>query len=71
MSKKDLFVIIYATIWASVIVIGFMYNYFNKWVSTSDYIVLSNFLFLSITSSFVFIKPIRNWVNKYIIEKLP
>ena len=71
MSKRDLFVIIYSCIWGSLGAILVTLNYFNHWIETSTFVILWNALFLSITSSFVFIKPIRRFVDKHIIEKLP
>lgn len=71
MKKRDLFVIIYSVVWGSLGVILATLNYFNHWIENSTFVLIWNSLFLTITSSFVFIKPIRRFVDKHIIEKLP
>lgn len=71
MSKRDLFVIIYCSVWGSLDVILYTLVHFNHWMDDSKFLILSNFLFLIITSLFVFIKPIGRFVDKHIIEKLP
>ena len=71
MSKRDLFVIIYCVVWGSLGVILAALNHFNHWMENSTFVLIWNTLFLSITSSFVFIKPIGRFVDKCIIEKLP
>lgn len=71
MSKRDLFVIIYCAIWGSLGVILATLIYFNHWMDDSTFVLMWNVLFLTITSSFVFIKPIGRFVDKHIIEKLP
>ena len=43
----------------------------NHWMDVSTFSLLWNILFLTVTSSFVFIKPISRFVDKHIIEKLP
>ena len=43
----------------------------EKGMLDDTFVLLWNFLFLSVTSSFVFIKPIGRFVDKHIIEKLP
>ena len=71
MSKRDLFVIIYCSIWGSLGIILTILVYFNNWMDASTFSILWNILFLTVTSSFVFIKPIGRFVDKHIIEKLP
>ena len=71
MKKRDLFVIIYGVIWGSLVIILATLNYFNHWIENNTFVLIWNALFLTITSSFVFIKPIRRFVDKHIIEKLP
>ena len=71
MSKKGLFVIIYGVVWGSLGVILATLNYFNHWIENNTFVLIWNALFLTITSSFVFIKPIGRFVDKHIIEKLP
>lgn len=71
MSKRDLFVIIYCAIWGSLGVILATLSHFNHWMDDSTFVLIWNVLFLTITSSFVFIKPIGRFVDKHIIEKLP
>lgn len=72
MSKKDLFVYIYCSVWASLtVILLFVLCYWLKVMDKSTYVFMSNMVFLSVTSSFVFIKPVRKWVDKHIIEKLP
>lgn len=71
MSKRDLFVIIYCAIWGSLGVILATLIHFNHWMDNSTFVLMWNVLFLTITSSFVFIKPIGRFVDKHIIEKLP
>lgn len=72
MSKKDLFVIIYCCTWGSLSVILLcILCYWLKIVDPSTYVFASNMAFLAVTSSFVFIKPVRRFVDKHIIEKLP
>ena len=71
MSKRDLFVIIYCLVWGSLGVILTTLVYFNNWMDANTFSILWNILFLIVTSSFVFIKPIGRFVDKHIIEKLP
>lgn len=71
MSKRDLFAIIYCSIWGSLGIILTTLVHFNHWMEDSTFSLLWNILFLTVTSSFVFIKPISRFVDKHIIEKLP
>lgn len=70
MSKRDLFVIIYCSVWGSLGVILTTLVHFNHLMEDSTFLLLWNLLFLTVTSSFVFIKPIGRFVDK-LIEKLP
>lgn len=70
MKKRDLFVIIYSVVWGSFGVILATLNHFNHWIENSTFVLIWNTLFLSITSSFVFIRPIGRFVDKNIIEKI-
>ena len=71
MSKRDLFVVIYCSLWGILGIILTILVYFNNWMDASTFSILWNILFLTVTSSFVFIKPIGRFVDKHIIEKLP
>ena len=71
MSKRDLFVVIYCSLWGILGIILTTLVYFNNWMDVSTFSLLWNILFLTVTSSFVFIKPISRFVDKHIIEKLP
>lgn len=68
MNKRDLFVIIYSVVWGSLGVILATLNYFNHWMENSTFVLIWNTLFLTITSSFVFIRPIGRFVDKHIIS---
>ena len=68
-TKKDLFVVIYCCIWLIIGTIGTFWSV-KHWDS-GMFVVAHNVAFLTITSSFVFIKPVRKWVDKHIIDKLP
>ena len=70
MSKRDLFVIIYCSVWGSLGIILIALVYFNHWMEVETFVLLWNFLFLSVTSSLVFIKLLGRVVDKHIIEKL-
>lgn len=69
MSKRQLFVIIYVCIWSIIQTSGCLYC--NTYNSRYWFVVLFNIIFLTITVSYIFIKPIRVFVDKYIINKLP
>ena len=71
MSKRDLFIIVYCSLWGILGIILTTLVYFNNWMDVSTFSLLWNILFLTVTSSFVFIKPISRFVDKHIIEKLP
>ena len=69
MTKRDRFVATYSGIWIFFIVVLTIVVCTNKLMDTVTWVLMCNITFLSITASFVFIKPIRDWVDKYIISK--
>ena len=69
MTKRDKFVATYSSVWIFLIVVFTSIVYTNKLIDTVTWVLMCNVTFLSITASFVFIKPIRDWVDKYIISK--
>ena len=69
MTKRDRFVATYSGIWIFLIVVLTIIVYTNKLIDTVTWVLICNMTFLSITASFVFIKPIRDWVDKHIISK--
>lgn len=69
MTKRDRFVATYSSVWIFLIVILTIIVYTNKLMDTVTWVLMCNITFLSITASFVFIKPIRDWVDKHIISK--
>ena len=71
MSKTDLFVVIWCSIWASIIVILGIYFYFKPDFNVIYFVIVSNASFLSVTAATRWIKPVWNWINKHIIDKLP
>ena len=64
-------IIIYCAVWGSLGVILATLNHFNHWIEDSTFVLLWNTLFLTASSSFVFIKPIGRFGDKNVIEKLP
>lgn len=68
MTKRDRFVATYSSVWIFLIVVLTSIVYTNKLIDTITWVLICNITFLSITASFVFIKPIRDWVDKYIIS---
>jgi hypothetical protein len=70
MTGKDLFVIIYTCIWAALIVIFMTICFSTKCLKLEDAGFICNIAFLSVTSIMVFVKPVRRWVDKHIINKL-
>ena len=70
MRNRDLFVIIYCSAWGLLGVILTTLVHFNHWINAGTFALLWNFLFLTATSSFVFIKPIGRFIDKHIIKKL-
>ena len=69
MTKRDRFVATYSGIWIFLIVVLTIIVYTNKLIDSVIWVLMCNMTFLSITASFVFIKPIRDWVDKYVISK--
>lgn len=70
MSGKDLFVIMYSCIWASLITIFVFYCALSHCMTIDDAVLISNAAFLGVTSVMVFVKPVRRFVDKHIIAKL-
>ncbi len=69
MTKRDRFVATYSSVWIFLIVVLTIIVYTNKFIDTVTWVLICNMIFLTITASFVFIKPIRDWVDKHIISK--
>ena len=69
MTKRDRFVATYSSAWIFLIVVLTIIVYTNKFIDTITWVLICNMMFLTITASFVFIKPIRDWVDKHIISK--
>lgn len=70
MKGKDLFVIIYTCTWIVLSILFMIICFATKCLPLEDAVFICNIAFLSVTSIMVFIKPIRRWVDKYIIAKL-
>ena len=69
MTKRDRFVATYSSVWIFLLVVLTSIVYVNKLIDTETWILICNITFLTITASFVLIKPIGDWVDKYIISK--
>ena len=69
MTKRDKFVAAYSSVWIFLIVVLTIIVYTNKLIDSVIWVLMCNITFLTITASFVFIEPIRDWVNKHIISK--
>ena len=69
MTKRDRFVATYSSAWIFLIVVLTSIVYVNKLIDTGTWVLICNVTFLVITASFVLIKPIGDWVDKYIISK--
>ena len=69
MTKRDRFVATYSSVWIFLIVVLTSIVYINKLIDTGTWVLICNITFLTITASFVFIEPIRDWVDKHIISK--
>ena len=69
MTKRDKFVATYSSVWIFLIVVLTSIVYTNKLIDIGTWVIICDMTFLSITASFVFIKPIRDWVDKHIISK--
>lgn len=70
MKGKDLFVVMYTCIWASLITIFVFYCALSHRMTIGDAVLISNAAFLGVTSIMVFVKPVRQFVDKHIIAKL-
>ena len=69
MTKRDRFVATYSSVWIFLIVVLTSIVYTNKLIDTETWVLICNITFLTITASFVLIKPIGDWVDKHIISK--
>ena len=69
MTKRDRFVATYSSVWIFLIVVLTSIVYVNKLIDTETWVLICNVTFLTITASFVLIKPIGDWVDKHIISK--
>lgn len=70
MTNKDLFVIIYSCVWGILITLFVMTCWSTNCLTMSDAVLISNVAFLGVTSLMVFVKPIREFVNRNIIARL-
>ena len=69
MTKRDRFVTTYSSVWIFLIVVLTSIVYTNKFIDSTIWVLMCNITFLTITASFVFIEPIRDWVDNHIISK--
>ena len=69
MTKRDRFVATYSSVWIFLLVVLTSIIYVNKLIDTGTWVLICNITFLTITASFVFIEPIRDWVDNHIISK--
>ena len=69
MTKRDRFVATYSSVCIFLIVVLTSIVYTNKLIDTITWVLICNITFLTITASFVLIKPIGDWVDKHIISK--
>lgn len=69
MTKRDRFVATYSSVWIFLLVVLTSIVYVNKLIDTGTWVLICNVTFLVITASFVLIKPIGDWVDKYITSK--
>ena len=69
MTKRDKFVATYSSVWIFLIVVLTSIVYTNKLIDSVIWVLMCNITFLTVTASFVFIEPIRDWVDKHIISK--
>ena len=69
MTKRDRFVATYSSVWIFLIVVLTSIVYTNKLIDSTIWVLICNITFLTITASFVLIKPIGDWVDKHIISK--
>ena len=70
MKGKDLFVTIYTCVWAALIVLFMTICFATKCLTLEYAGYICNIAFLSVTSIMVFVKTVRRWVDKHIIDKL-
>ena len=70
MTQKDLFVIIYSSVWAAIFAIFVIICYSTKFLPLDDASFICNVAFSITTSIIVLVKPIRKWVDRNIISKL-
>ena len=69
MTKRDRFVAAYSSVWIFLLVVLTSIVYTNKLIDSTIWVLICNITFLTITASFVLIKPIGDWVDKHIISK--
>ena len=69
MTKRDRFVATYSSVWIFLLVVLTSIVYTNKLIDSTIWVLMCNITFLTITASFVFIEPIRDWVDNHIISK--
>ena len=69
MTKRDRFVATYSSVWIFLLVVLTSIVYVNKLIDTETWVLICNITFLTITASFVLIKPIGDWVDKHRISK--
>ena len=69
MTKRDRFVAAYSSVWIFLLVVLTSIVYTNKLIDSVIWVLICNITFLTITASFVLIKPIGDWVDKHIISK--
>ena len=69
MTKRDRFVAAYSSVWIFLIVVLTIIVYTNKFIDSVIWVLMCNITFLTVTASFVFIEPIRDWVDNHIISK--
>ena len=69
MTKRDRFVAVYSSVWIFLLVVLTSIVYTNKLIDSVIWVLICNITFLTITASFVLIKPIGDWVDKHIISK--
>ena len=69
MTKRDRFVATYSSVWIFLLVVLTSIVYTNKLIDSTIWVLICNITFLTITASFVLIKPIGDWVDKHIISK--
>lgn len=68
MDKQELIITIYGLIWAGLIFAFGMFLVPDK-CDKLTYVIVSNASFVLVTAIIIFIKPIRKWIYKTIINK--